>query len=157
MSGIDEILIGRVFSPAAGWLEQGLGLSRWRVAIECLNGHVACYLGGAAFAIAGKGARDGIFVDLLAAFVWLAIMEAVRRAALRQAGSSVGVQTARFGERHFRCIFLIMLPVSLCYVEGWASGFYSASLALLVAHLYFKACDAPPPERGRRLAWRGAH
>jgi len=152
MSGIDEILIGRVFSPAAGWLEHRLGLSRWRVAIECLNGHVACYLAGVAFAVAGKSARDGIFVDLLAALFWLAIMEAVRRAALRQAGSSIGVQSARLGEAHFRCIFLIMLPASLCYVEGWASGFYTASLALLVAHLYFKACDAPPPERGHRPA-----
>jgi hypothetical protein len=152
MSGIDEILIGRLFSPAAGWLEHRLGLGRWRVAIECLNGHVACYLAGVAFAIAGKGARDGIFVDLLAALLWLCIMEAVRRAALRQAGSSVGVQTARLREQHFRYIFLVMLPVSLCYVESWAGGFYAASLALLVAHLYFKACDAPPPERRGRLA-----
>ena len=157
MSGIDDILIGRVFSPAAGWLQHRLGLGQWRVALECLNGHVACYLAGVAFAIAGKSARDGIFADLLAALVWLAIMDAVRRAALRQAGSSMGVQTARLGERHFRCIFLIMLPVSLCYVEGWASGFYTASLALLTAHLYFKACDAPPPEPGRRLAYGGAH
>ena len=157
MSGIDEMLIGRVFSPAAGWLEHGLGVPRWRAAIECLNGHVACYLAGVAFAIAGKSARDGIFADLLAAMVWLGIMEAVRRAALRQAASSIGVQTARFGERHFRCILLLMLPVSLCYVEGWASGFYTGSLALLVAHLYFKACDAPPPERGRKLAYGGAH
>ena len=157
MSGIDDILIARVFSPAAGFLEHRLGLGQWRVAIECLNGHVACYLAGVAFAIAGKGAEDGIFVDLLAALLWLGIMDVVRRAALRQAASSMGVQSARLGERHFRCIFLIMLPVSSCYVEGWASGFYTASLALLVAHLYFKASDSPPPERGRRLAFRGAH
>jgi hypothetical protein len=156
VSGIDEILIARVFSPAAGWLEHRLGVGQWRVAIECLNGHVACYLAGVAFAIAGKGASDGIFVDLLAALLWLGIMEAVRRAAMRQAGSSMGVQTARLGEWRFRYIFLVMLPVSLCYVEGWASGFYTASLALLTAHLYFKACDSPPPERKRRLAFTRA-
>ncbi|HYJ29302.1 MAG TPA: hypothetical protein VEW25_03065 [Allosphingosinicella sp.] len=156
MSGIDDILIERIFSPAAGWLEHRLGLGQWRVAIECLNGHVACYLAGVAFAIAGKGTGDGIFVDLLAALLWLGIMEAVRRAAMRQAGSSMGAQTARLGEWRFRCIFLVMLPVSLCYVEGWASGFYTASLALLTAHLYFKACDAPPPGRKRRLAFTRA-
>ena len=157
MSGIDEILIGRLFSPAAGWLQHRLGLGQWRVALECLNGHVACYLAGVAFAIAGKSARDGIFADMLAALLWLAVMDAVRRTAMRQAGSSIGMQTARLGERHFRCIFLIMLPVSLCYVEGWASGFYTASLALLTAHLYFKACDVPPPEPRRKLAFSGAH
>lgn len=153
MTRFDDLLIGRVFSPLAGWLEHRAGLGQWRVAIECLNGHLACYLAGVAFAIAGKGVRDGIFAELLGALLWLAIIEAARRAAMRQAGSSLGVQTARLGERHFRCIFLLMLPFSLCYVEGWASGFYSASLALLVAHFYFKACDAPPPERRRRLAF----
>jgi hypothetical protein len=157
MSAIDDMLIGRVFSPVSGWLEHDLGLGRWRVAMECLNGHVACYIAAVAFSVAGKGAGDGIFVDLLAALVWLCIMEAVRRTAIRQACSSLGVQTARLGESHFRCIFLIMLPVSLCYVEGWASGFYTASLALLVAHLYFKASDSPPPERGRRPAFGRAH
>lgn len=146
------MMIARVFSPAAGVLEHGLGVPRWRAAIECLNAHLACYLAGVAFAVAGKGMRDGIFADLLAALVWLAIMEAVRRAALRQAGSSMGAQSARLGEWHLRTIFLAMLPVSLCYVQGWASGFYTASLAFLVAHLYLKACDSPPPEKGRRLA-----
>ena len=156
MSGIDDILIGRVFSPLAGWLEHRLGLPKWPVAIECLNGHVALYVAGVAFSIAGKGAADGIFVNLLAALAWLTIMDRVRRAALRQAGSSLGVQTARLGERHFRYIFLIMLPVSLCYVKGWSSGCYTASLALLLAHLYFKACDTPPPERKSRLALNSA-
>lgn len=156
MSGIDDILIARVFSPAAGWLEHRLGLPKWRVAIECLNGHIALYLAGVAFTVAGKGMTDGIFANLLGAFAWLTIMDYVRRAALRQAGSSLGVQTARFGEKHFRYIFLIMLAVSLCYVKGWASGCYTASLALLLAHLYCKASDSPPPERKSRLAFNSA-
>jgi hypothetical protein len=156
MTRFDDMLIGKLFSPLAGWLEHRLGLGQWRAALECLNGHVACYLAGTAFAIAGKGMRDGIFADLLAALVWLAIIEVVRRAALRQAASSLGVQTARLGEWHFRAILLLMLPFSLCYVEGWASGFYAASLALLLAHLYFKACDVPPPERKRSLAFHSA-
>jgi hypothetical protein len=153
MTRFDDMLIGRLFSPLAGWLQHRLGIGQWRAALECLNGHVACYVAGTAFAIAGKGMRDGIFADLLAALIWLCIMEKVRRAALRQAGSSLGVQTARLNEWHFRAIFVVMLPVSLLYVEGWASGFYTLSLALLVAHLYFKACDVPPPERSRRLAF----
>lgn len=153
MTSIDDLLIGRLFSPLAGWLHHRLGLGQWRMAIECLNGHVACYLAAVAFAIAGKGAGDGIFVDLLAALVWLGIMETVRRRALRQAGSSLGVQTARLGEWHFRAILFVMLPASLRYVEGWSSGFYAASLALLLAHFCFKACDVPPPERTHSLAF----
>jgi hypothetical protein len=156
MARIDDILIERLFSPLAGVLEHRLGIGQWRAAIECLNGHVALYIGGVAFAIAGKGLRDGIFAELLVAFLWLAIMEAVRKVALRQASSSMGVQTARLGEWHFRCILLLMLPASLCYVGGKASALYAASLALLLAHLYFKACDVPPPERGRSLAFGGA-
>ncbi len=152
MHRTDDILIDRLFPPAAGWIEHRLGLGQWRAAIECLNGHLAFYLAGVAFSIAGKGPDDGIFMNLLAASFWLAIMEAVRRAALRQAASSVGHQTARLGERHFRFIFLAMLPLSLCYARSWASGCYTASLLLLVAHLYFKACDVPPPQRSRRLA-----
>ena len=153
MTRIDDTLISRLFSPLAGWLEHRLGLPQWRAAMECLNGHVACYLLGVAFATAGKDMGDGIFADLLAALIWLGIMGAVRRVALRQAGSSLGVQTARLGERHFRMIFLVMLPVSLCYVEGWASGFYTASLGFLLAHLYLKAADAPPPRARRKLAF----
>ena len=146
------MLIDRVFSPLAGRARDVLGVSQWRLALECLNGHVAFYLAGVAFAIAAKSERDAIFADLLAALVWLGIMGLVRRAAHRQAGSSLGVQTARLGERHFRAIFLLMLPVSLCYVEGAASACYAASLALLLGHLYFKACDVPPPEPKRKLA-----
>jgi hypothetical protein len=153
---IDDILIERVFSPLAGVLQHRLGLSQWRASIECLNGHVACYLAGVAFSVAGKGIRDAIFADLIAAFLWLALMEFVRRAALRQAGSSMGVQSARLGEQHFRCIFLLMLPVSLCCAEGWSGGFYALSVALLAGHLYFKACDPPPPARRRSLAFLSA-
>ena len=150
MHRADDILIERVFSPAAGWLEHRLGLGQWRAAIACLNGHLAFYLAGVAFSIAGKGPNDGIFMNLLAAFFWLTIMEWVRRAALRQAASSLGRQTARFAERHFRFIFLFMLPLSLCYAKSWASGCDTASLLLLIGHLYLQACDAPPPERRRR-------
>jgi hypothetical protein len=49
-----------------------------------------------------------------------------------------------------------MVPISLFYVESWASGFYTASLGLLLAHLYFKACDTPPPEPKRQLALHSA-
>jgi hypothetical protein len=150
---IDDLLIARLFSPLAGWLHHRLGFGQWRMAIECLNGHVACYLAAVAFAIAGKGVGDGIFVDLLAALLWLGLMETVRRRALRQAGSSLGVQTARLGEWHFRTILLVMLPASLLYVEGWSSGLYAASLALLLGHFFFKACDVPPPERTRLLSF----
>ena len=156
MQRVDDYLIERLFSPAAGWLENRLGLGQWRMALECLNGHVAFYLAGVAFTVAEKGLRDGIFADLLAALVWLLIMEAVRRAALRQSASSLGVQTARLGERHFRYIFVAMSALSACYVESWASGCYAASLLLLLAHLYFKACDAPPPERRKSFGFGSA-
>jgi hypothetical protein len=156
MTRLDDILIERLFSPAAGWLQHRLGLGQWRAALECLNGHVAFYLAGVAFSIAGKGLRDAIFADLLAALLWLLIMDFVRRAAQRQAASSLGVQSARLGERQFRCIFLLMLPLSLWSVESWASGCYAASMLLLLAHLYFKACDTPPPERRKSLAFGSA-
>lgn len=150
MTRVDIFLIERLFSPAAGWLQHRLGLGQWRVALECLNGHLAFYLAGTALNVAGKGARDAIFADLLAALAWLGIMALVRRAAERQAGSSQGVQTARLGEWHFRAIFLAMLPISFWTARDLAGFLYAASLALLVAHLYFKACDSPPPEPKRR-------
>lgn len=153
MQRVDDILIEHVFAPLAGWFEHRLRFGQWRVAIACLDGHVALYLGGVAFTLAHKGAGEPIFADLLAALVWLLIMDAVRRAALRQAGSSLGVQSARFGERHFRLIFLAAIPLSLASVKGWASGCYGASLLLLLAHLYFKACDTPPPPRRRAFAF----
>ena len=152
MNRIDDLAISRLFSPAAGWAEHRLGLGQWRIALECLNGHVAFYLAGLAFSIAGKGMADGIVASLLVALAWLLLMEAVRRVAYRQAGSSLGVQTARMREWHFRLILLVAMPVSMSKIDEPANACYSVSLLLLLCHLYFKACDAPPPQ-DRRLAW----
>ncbi len=152
MNPIDEIALTKIFSPVAGWAEHRLGLGQWRVALECLNGHVAFYLAGLAFSLTGKGVTDGIFANLLVGLAWLLLMEAVRRVAHRQAGSSLGVQTARMREWHFRLILLIALPISVSRIDELANACYSVSLVLLLCHLYFKACDAPPPQ-DRRLAW----
>jgi hypothetical protein len=149
---IDEALIQRLYSPLSGWATHRLGLDQWRLSLECLNGHIAFYIAGVALTIAGKGAYDGIFTNMLVALAWLLIMEIVRRVAQRQAGSSMGVQSARLGEWHFRTIGICMLPVSLFYVEAWSNACYTVSLFLLVSHLYFKACDTPPPEPRGRLA-----
>ena len=154
MTRIDDIAISRLFSPVAGWTEHRLGLGQWRLAFECLNGHVAFYLAGLAFSLTGKGMADGIFASLLVALAWLLLMEAVRRVACRQAGSSLGVQTARLREWHFRLILLVSLPISVSRISGVASACYSVSLLLLLCHLYFKACDAPPPQGRRRLAFQ---
>jgi hypothetical protein len=151
---IDDLAIAKFFSPVAGWAEHRFGVGQWRVALECLNGHVAFYLAGLALSITGKGMEDGIFASLLVALAWLLLMEAVRRVACRQAGSSLGVQTARLREWHFRLILLISLPISVSRVTELASACYSVSLLLLLCHLYFKACDSPPPERRRRLAYQ---
>jgi hypothetical protein len=149
---IDDLALSKIFSPMAGWAEHRLGLGQWRLALECLNGHVAFYLAGLALSIAGKGMADGIFASLLVALAWLLLMEGVRRVAQRQAGSSLGVQTARMREWHFRLILLVSLPVSVASVRGLDNACYSVSLLLLVCHLYFKACDTPPPH-SRRLAF----
>lgn len=149
---IDDLALTQFFSPLAGWVEHRLGLTQWRVSLECLNGHVAFYLGGLALSIGGKGANDGIFADLLVALAWLLLMEGARRVACRQAGSSLGVQTARMREWLFRVILLVSLPISVARIDEIANAFYSLSLLLLVCHLYFKACDSPPPRGRRRLA-----
>ncbi|HYE28828.1 MAG TPA: hypothetical protein VEA61_11445 [Allosphingosinicella sp.] len=154
MSRIDDLAIAKVFSPLAGWAEHRLGLGQWRLSLECLNGHIAFYLAGLALSIAGKGMADGIFASLLIALAWLLLMEAVRRVAYRQAGSSLGVQTARMREWHFRLILLVSLPISISRAEELANACYSVSLLLLLCHLYFKACDSPPPQGRRRLAWQ---
>lgn len=150
---LDAVLIEKVYSPLAGRLRYGLGLCQWKVAIECLNGSVAVYVGAVALEIAGKGIRDGIFVTMLRALVWLLIMDRVRRLAQRQAASSIGASSARSREWLFRIILLGVLPLSLWYVSGWSSLLYSASLALLICHLYFKAADMPPPMRRGKLAF----
>jgi hypothetical protein len=152
MNPLDDIALTKIFSPVAGWAEHRLGIGQWRIALECLNGHVAFYLAGLAFSLTGKGLNDGIFANLLVGLAWLLLMEAVRRVAHRQAGSSLGVQTARMREWHFRLILLIAVPFSVSRIDELANACYSVSLLLLLCHLYFKACDAPPPQ-DRRLAW----
>ncbi|HEY0113116.1 MAG TPA: hypothetical protein VGB59_08170 [Allosphingosinicella sp.] len=153
MNRADDIVIERVFSPLAGWAEHWLGIGQWKLSLECLNGHVVFYLAGLAFTLPRVGATDGIFGQMLIALVWLLLMESVRHVARRQSGSSIGVQTARLREWHFRLILAAMLPVSLLYVRGVGNACYTASLFLLVCHLYFKACDTPPAERRTRLAY----
>lgn len=153
MTTIDDLALSKAFSPLAGWAEHRLGLSQWRISLECLNGHLAFYLAGLAFSIGGKGMNDGIFADILVAFAWLVLMEGARRVAYRQAGSSIGVQTARMREWLFRVVLLISLPISLARIDELSNAFYSVSLFLLVCHLYFKACDSPPPSSSRRLAY----
>jgi hypothetical protein len=150
---IDDILINRIYSPLAGWVQHRFGLSQWRLSLECLNGNIAFYLAGIAFTIAGKGAMDGIFIDLLKGVGWLLIMDFARRAAYRQAASSIGVQSARMGEWLLRLILVGMLPVSLLHVRGGASFCFTVSLLFLISHLYFKASDTPPPKSLRRLVY----
>jgi hypothetical protein len=151
---IDDLALAKFFSPLAGWAEHRLGIDQWRISLECLNGHVAFYLAGLALSIGGKGMADGIFANLLVALAWLLLMEAVRRVARRQAGSSLGVQTARMREWLFRVILLVSLPVSVASIDALAGAFYSVSLFLLLCHLCFKACDSPPPQ-SRRFAYQG--
>jgi hypothetical protein len=156
MNRFDDLLIDRVSSPLAGWMQHRLALAPWRVSIECLNGSVAVYVAAVALEIAGKGPHDGIFVTMLRAVVWLLVLEAVRRIAYRQAASSVGTRTARVREWLFRIVLTAMLPISLCYASGLDNALYSVSLLLLVGHLYLKASDAPPPEKKGRLAYNRA-
>ena len=153
MNRFDDLLIDRVSSPLAGWIQDRLALAPWRVSIESLNGSVAFYIAAVALEIAGAGPQDGIFVIMLRAMVWLLVLEAVRKIAYRQAASSVGTRTARVREWLFRIVLIAMLPISLCYANGLANALYSASLLLLVGHLYFKASDAPPPEKKGKLAF----
>jgi hypothetical protein len=153
MTRLDDLALAKLFSPAAGWAEHRLGLGQWRLSLECLNGHLVFYLAGVAFTVSGKGVTDGIFADLLIALAWLALIEVVRRIAHRQAGSSLGAQTARLREWHFRLILLVSLPVSVASVHGIGNACYSIALFLLLCHLGFKACDPPPPEDRRRLAY----
>jgi hypothetical protein len=150
---IDDILIDRIYSPLAGWVQHRFGVNQWRLSIECLNGNIVFYLAGVAFTIAGKGSDDGIFIDLLKGVGWLLIMDFARRVAYRQACSSIGVQSARIGEWLLRLILVVMLPVSLIYVKGGASLCFTVSLLLLISHLYFKASDTPPPKLLRKLAY----
>lgn len=157
MTQLDDLALAKLFSPLAGWAEHRLGFSQWRVSLECLNGHLAFYLGGLALSMGGKGMNDGLFADMLIALAWLLLMEGARRVACRQAGSSIGVQSARMREWLFRVVLLISLPISLARIDELSNAFYSVSLFLLVCHLYFKACDAPPPQGRRKLAYSRGH
>jgi hypothetical protein len=151
MEMFDQVLIDRVFSPLAGWLHHRFGVSQWRLSLECLNGNVAFYLVGIALSIAGKGMNDGIFIDLLRGAGWLLIVDFARRVALRQAASSIGVQSARMGEWLIRIVLIAAVPLSLLTVRGVTSLCFTISLLFLVLHLYFKASDTPPPEPRRKL------
>src|SRR5262245_25145880 len=151
MTMLDHILIDRFFSPLAGWLHHRFGVNQWRLSLECLNGNVAFYLAGIALSIAGKGVADGIFIDMLKGVTWLLIVDFARRVALRQASSSIGVQSARMGEWLIRIVLVVMFPLSVLNVKGLTSFCFTLSLLFLVLHLYFKASDTPPPEPRRRL------
>lgn len=153
MTPFDTAIIEKVFTPITGWVNERFGVDQWRLAIECLNGTVAFYLAGVALTIAAKGVGDGIFTDLIAAFVWLAVMDCIRRAAYRQAASSLGRQTARMREWLFRQILIGLLPLSLYYADGLDDLCHTASLAFFIAHLYFKSCDSPPPRRRMQFAY----
>lgn len=153
MTAIDNLALDKLFSPLAGWAEHRLGIGQWRVSLECLNGHLVFYMAGLTCSLGGKGMTDGIFANLLVALAWLLLMEAARRVARQQAESSLGGQTARMREWLFRVILLVSLPISVSRIDELANGFYSVSLFLLLCHLYFKACDAPPPQGRRDLAY----
>lgn len=153
MTRFDTIIIEKVFTPFTGWVNARFGLDQWRLALECLNGTVAFYLGGVALTIAAKGLNDGIFVDLLAALVWLLVMDWIRKTALAQASSSLGRQTARMREALFRHLLIGILPLSLYYADGLDDLCSTVSLMLFIAHLYFKSCDMPPPQRRMQFAY----
>ena len=156
MNRLDDLLIERITSPLAGWLQHRLDLAPWRASFECLNGSVVFYLGAVALQLAGTGPYDGAFVIMLRALAWLLVLEAVRRHAYRQAASSVGTRTARVREWLFRIVLTARVPISLSYADGLDNLLYSASLLLLVGHLYLKASDAPPPEPKGRFAFNRA-
>lgn len=153
MTPFDTAIIEKVYTPVTGWVNARFGVDQWRLAIECLNGTVAFYLAGVALTIASKGMGDAIFADLIAAFVWLMVMEFIRKAAYRQASSSLGRQTARMQESIFRHILVGIVPLSLYYCEGVDDLCHTISLLFFISHLYFKSCDMPPPQRKVQLAY----
>jgi hypothetical protein len=155
MQRIDQLVLEKLIAPVAGWLTHRLGLDQWRMAIECLNGHLVFYLAGTALTI-GQGVRSGpVYPVMIGALAWLLLMQAIRHMALRQASSSLGVQTARMAEWHIRTILVLALPFMVVNVRDLGSACYTIALALLGGHFYFKACDVPPPQerRERRLAY----
>jgi hypothetical protein len=153
MTPFDTAIIEKVYTPVTGWVNSRFGVDQWRLAIECLNGTIAFYLAGVALTIASKGMGDAIFTDLIAAFVWLMVMEFIRKAAYRQASSSLGRQTARMRESIFRHILVGIVPLSLYYCEGVDDLCHTISLLFFISHLYFKSCDTPPPQRKVQFAY----
>jgi hypothetical protein len=153
MTPFDTAIIEKVYTPVTGWVNSRFGVDQWRLAIECLNGTIAFYLAGVALTIASKGMGDAIFTDLIAAFVWLMVMEFIRKAAYRQASSSLGRQTARMRESIFRHILVAIVPLSLYYCEGVDDLCHTISLLFFISHLYFKSCDTPPPQRKVQFAY----
>jgi hypothetical protein len=155
MQKIDQFVLEKLIAPAAGWLTHKLGLGQWRMSLECLNGHLVFYLAGTALTI-GHEARSGpVYPVMLGALAWLLLMQAIRHMALRQASSSLGVQTARMAEWHIRTILVAALPFMAFNVSDLGNACYTIALALLAGHFYFKACDIPPPQerRERKLAY----
>ena len=155
MQRIDQFVLEKLIAPVAGWLSHRLGFGQWRMSIELLNGHLAFFLAGTALTI-GKGVQDGpIYPIMVGALVWLLLMQAVRHMALRQASSSLGVQTARMAEWHIRTILVVALPFMAVSIGDLGAACYTIALGLLAGHFYFKACDIPPPaeRRERRLAY----
>jgi hypothetical protein len=153
MTPFDTAIIEKLYTPVTGWVNSRFGVDQWRLAIECLNGTIAFYLAGVALTIASKGMGDAIFTDLIAAFVWLMVMEFIRKAAYRQASSSLGRQTARMRESIFRHILVGIVPLSLYYCEGVDDLCHTISLLFFISHLYFKSCDMPPPQRKVQFAY----
>ena len=153
MGTIDDLLIEKIYSPLTGWLQHRLGVGQWRASIESLNGSTVFYVAGVALELAAARPSEGITTTLLRALAWLLILDFVRKVAYRQAASSVGIRTARVKEWLFRTILVAVLPLSFYYAQAWDNMCYSASLMLLICHLYFKATDAPPPEPRGRLAF----
>ena len=153
MTPFDTAIIEKLYTPVTGWVNSRFGVDQWRLAIECLNGTIAFYLAGVALTIASKGMGDAIFTDLIAAFVWLMVMEFIRKAAYRQASSSLGRQTARMRESIFRHILVGIVPLSLYYCEGVDDLCHTISLLFFISHLYFKSCDTPPPQRKVQFAY----
>ena len=151
---IDDFIIERVYGPVAGVFEHRLGLDQWRLSLECLNGFLVFHLAGLALKLAGKGMEDAIFIDLLSATLWLGVIQFARGVAHRQARSSLGRQSARLGEWLFRHILIGLLPLSIWSIHGLGSLCQTVALVCLISHLYFKACDTPPPRRTRALAWQ---
>jgi hypothetical protein len=155
MQRIDQFVLEKIVAPAAGWLSHRLGLGQWRLSLECLNGHLVFYLAGTALTV-GHGVRNGpVYPVMIGALAWLLLMQAVRHMALKQAGSSIGVQTARMAEWHIRTILVIAAPFMAMNVSDLGNACYTIALLLLAGHFYFKACDIPPPQarNERRLAY----